>query len=304
VSDLSNPQTLRFNIWAADVTSWVGAFDEGVLPQYQYVNWIKYYRYDNGRFTHEWTDDFDAFDATRWARADWTFAENLADFDPNNVVVRDSTLVLALTREGQVGFSGTVPLDGGGNTGGTGANTGGTGANTGGTGANTGGTGGTASGETGGNTGGTGGTASGGTGGNTGGTGLSGRDTGGNASGGNLGLGGVTGSGGTGGGVGLGSGGAGGPAVGLGGGIGSGGGSVDVGASVGTGGTHTTGGVASAPGVVPSQNETGCSCQLAPRSARTSAALLLFCTGLAWLVRCRGRRRDRFAHTKARSEVA
>ncbi len=120
VNDLTNPQSLRFNIWAANIAEWVGPFDESALPAYQYVNWIGYYRYEGGQFIHEWTDDFDTFDSTRWARADWTFGENLADFDPANVVVQDGTLILALTREGQTGFRGTVPPDTQGNTGGTG----------------------------------------------------------------------------------------------------------------------------------------------------------------------------------------
>jgi len=123
--DLTNPQSLRFNIWAANIAEWVGAFSDSVLPQYQFVNFISYSRYEGGQFIQEWTDNFDSFDGGRWARADWTFAENLADFDPNNVVVRDGTLILALTREGQTGFNGTVPVDGGGNVGGAGGTSGG-----------------------------------------------------------------------------------------------------------------------------------------------------------------------------------
>ncbi len=111
VSDLSSPQSLRFNIWAANIVEWVGEFDTSVLPQYQYVNWISYSRYENGQFVHEWTDDFNSLDMSRWGRANWTFAENLADFDPNNVVVTDGTLVLALTHQGMTGFSGSVPVD-------------------------------------------------------------------------------------------------------------------------------------------------------------------------------------------------
>lgn len=116
VSDLTNPQSLRFNLWAANIESWVGPFDTSALPQYQYVNWIKYYRYEGGQFVHEWTDDFDAFDAARWSRADWTFGENLVDFDPNNVLVQEGTLILALTLEGQTGFNGSVPVDSDGST--------------------------------------------------------------------------------------------------------------------------------------------------------------------------------------------
>jgi endo-1,3-1,4-beta-glycanase ExoK len=113
VQDLTNSQSLRFNIWAANIASWVGEFDAAALPQYQFINWISYSRYENGSFVHEWIDDFDSFDAARWQRADWTFDENLADFDPANVVIQDGTLILALTHEGQVGFNGTVPVDSG-----------------------------------------------------------------------------------------------------------------------------------------------------------------------------------------------
>lgn len=115
VGDLTNPQSLRFNLWAANIESWVGPFDTGALPAYQFVNWIKFYRYDGGQFTLDWTDNFDALDAARWGRADWTFNENLVDFDPNNVIVRDGTLILALTPEGQTGFTGAVPVDSAGN---------------------------------------------------------------------------------------------------------------------------------------------------------------------------------------------
>ena len=113
-SSLINAQSLRFNVWSSDVTSWVGAFDEAALPAYQFVNWIKYYRYDNGQFTLDWTDDFEAFDFDRWAKGNWTFDGNRVDFDPANAVVKDGTLILAITTEAETGFSGTVPKDGDG----------------------------------------------------------------------------------------------------------------------------------------------------------------------------------------------
>jgi endo-1,3-1,4-beta-glycanase ExoK len=112
-SNLVNPATLRFNAWASSATGWAGALDEAALPAYQFVNWIKDYRYDNGQFVLDWTDDFDSFDTSRWLTANWTFDGNLVDFDPANVVVRDGTLILAITKEGATGFSGTVPVDDG-----------------------------------------------------------------------------------------------------------------------------------------------------------------------------------------------
>jgi len=117
VSELTSKQSLRFNLWAADIVEWVGTFDTSVLPVYQFVNWVKYSAYtpgkgDNGTdFTLDWTDDFNTFNTNRWSKANWTFGENMTDFDPNNVLVKDGYLVLALTREGQTGFSGTVPVD-------------------------------------------------------------------------------------------------------------------------------------------------------------------------------------------------
>jgi beta-glucanase (GH16 family) len=112
-SNLTNPETLRFNAWASDSTGWAGALDDTALPAYQFVNWIKYYKYDNGQFVLDWTDDFDSFDTTRWGTGNWTFDGNLVDFDPANAVVQDGTLILALTKEGATGFSGTVPVDDG-----------------------------------------------------------------------------------------------------------------------------------------------------------------------------------------------
>ncbi|WP_433926138.1 family 16 glycosylhydrolase [Sorangium cellulosum] len=111
VGTLRSPQGLRMNLWSSDVVEWVGAFDDSVLPQHQFVNWIKYYRYNNGAFELDWQDNFDSLDGARWGKADWTFDGNRVDFDPQNVTVKDGTLVLSLTREGQTGFTGAVPLD-------------------------------------------------------------------------------------------------------------------------------------------------------------------------------------------------
>ncbi|WP_438013564.1 family 16 glycosylhydrolase [Sorangium sp. So ce315] len=111
VASLKNPQSLRFNLWSSDVVEWVGAFEESALPQHQFINWIKYYRYNNGAFELAWQDDFDSLDTGRWGKADWTFDGNRVDFDPQNVTVKDGMLVLSLTREGQTGFNGAVPRD-------------------------------------------------------------------------------------------------------------------------------------------------------------------------------------------------
>lgn len=114
-SQLLNPHTLRFNAWSSDSTGWAGDLDETALPAYQFVNWIRYYRYENGQFVLDWTEDFDTFDSSRWSKGTWTFTGNRVDFDPANAVVQDGTLILAITKEGATGFSGTVPPDPQGN---------------------------------------------------------------------------------------------------------------------------------------------------------------------------------------------
>jgi len=114
-SQLVSAHTLRFNAWSSESTSWAGDLDESALPAYQYVNWIRYYRYENGQFVLDWTDDFDTFDDTRWAKGSWTFDGNRVDFDPSNAVVQDGTLILAITKQGATGFTGTVPVDPQGN---------------------------------------------------------------------------------------------------------------------------------------------------------------------------------------------
>jgi MYXO-CTERM domain-containing protein len=118
VSSLTNPASFRFNAWSHQETSWVGVLDEAALPAYQFINWIKYYRYENGQFVLDWTDEFDTLESSRWALGNWTFDGNLVDFDTDNVAIKDSTLVLAITKEGATGFTGTVPADDGGQGGG------------------------------------------------------------------------------------------------------------------------------------------------------------------------------------------
>ncbi|MFW5775554.1 MAG: family 16 glycosylhydrolase [Chitinivibrionales bacterium] len=111
------PQSYRFNTWISSVPAWVGAFDPAVLPLYQYLNWIKYYEYTPGQgengsdFSFAWEDNFDSFDTGRWAKGDWTFDQNLVDFSPNNIVVKDGYLILCLTEKNASGHTGETPDD-------------------------------------------------------------------------------------------------------------------------------------------------------------------------------------------------
>ncbi|WP_062058450.1 glycoside hydrolase family 16 protein [Cellvibrio sp. OA-2007] len=113
VTSLTNPQSLRFNLWSHESVAWVGAWDDAVLPVYQFINYIEYKPYNATTKTFEsgWRDDFNSFDSARWGKANWTFDMNRVDFAPENVVVKNGILVLALTKENATGFSGTPPTD-------------------------------------------------------------------------------------------------------------------------------------------------------------------------------------------------
>ncbi len=114
-------QSYRMNLWSSSISDWVGTLDLSKLPILQVVNWMRYSSYtpgtgENGSdFTFSWLDDFDRFDTKRWAGGDWTFETNQAQFDPSNIVTQDGYLVLALTRPGQEGVIGNLPLDPTGN---------------------------------------------------------------------------------------------------------------------------------------------------------------------------------------------
>lgn len=108
---LKNPASLRFNFWASESVGWVGAFDDAILPANMYVNWVEFYTWNGESFDFDWRDDFNTFDTSRWSEAAWTFDGNYADFVPENSNVSDGYLVMSLTKSGEEGFSGVVPLD-------------------------------------------------------------------------------------------------------------------------------------------------------------------------------------------------
>ncbi|MDO5577108.1 MAG: family 16 glycosylhydrolase [Fibrobacter sp.] len=92
------PQSYRFNMWANEETAWVGKFSADILPKFQFVNWMKYYSYSEQtkEFTLEWTDNFDKLDTKRWYKGTHTILE-FTQFDKGNVIVKDGTLILAIT---------------------------------------------------------------------------------------------------------------------------------------------------------------------------------------------------------------
>ena len=118
VQDLGKkPQGLRFNLWSHEDAGWVGAWNDNILPVYQFINWVKVYEYkpgqgDNGSdFKLQWTDDFKTFDTERWSKGDWTFDGNRVDISPSNIYAKDGMVIIALTKKGQESFNGQVPSD-------------------------------------------------------------------------------------------------------------------------------------------------------------------------------------------------
>lgn len=117
VSALTEKQGLRFNLWSSDDPGWVGQFSDNNLPVFQFINWVKAYKYTPGQgpdgsdFTLDWTDNFDSFNASRWAKGNWTFDGNRVDLTAENIYSQDGMLILALTRKGQEKFNGQVPKD-------------------------------------------------------------------------------------------------------------------------------------------------------------------------------------------------
>ncbi|KAA5821845.1 family 16 glycosylhydrolase [Algibacter amylolyticus] len=99
VDHMNRAQGYRFNAWISSSPAWVGAIDEDAMPAYQYVDWLEYYSYNGSTqdFTKQWRDDFNSFDASRWAKAEWTFNGNEVDFVKENAYIEDGNLVLAIT---------------------------------------------------------------------------------------------------------------------------------------------------------------------------------------------------------------
>ncbi|MCQ2061836.1 MAG: family 16 glycosylhydrolase [Fibrobacter sp.] len=116
-TELKGTQGLRFNLWSSESADWVGNFNPNDLPIFQFINWVKVYKYTPGQgengsdFTLDWTDNFDTFDGSRWGKGDWTFDGNRVDLTDKNIYSKDGMLILALTRKGQEMFNGQVPKD-------------------------------------------------------------------------------------------------------------------------------------------------------------------------------------------------
>jgi MYXO-CTERM domain-containing protein len=99
---------IHFNLWPGDAT-FGGNFDPGILPVYQYVDWVQFSSYADGAFTLAWREDFGAATApTGWLAGNWTSSKNLSTHDPLNVNFVNGCAVLSMTADTATGAAGAM----------------------------------------------------------------------------------------------------------------------------------------------------------------------------------------------------
>ena len=117
IATVFRPQKIMMNVWNPLYENWAGIIDPASLPTFSYYDWVSYYSYTPGtgnygtgdNFTHDWTDNFDSYDSTRWDKATHTFGGNGVDFIPENAVFRDGKLILCITNSTNTGFTDVTP---------------------------------------------------------------------------------------------------------------------------------------------------------------------------------------------------
>lgn len=113
VADLNHSAKIMMNIWNPVFDDWVGIWDERILPRFAHYDWVRYASYTPGSgdtgtsndFTHQWQDDFNEFDTTRWEKSDnHTWNGNQSIFIKENAVFEDGHLILCLTDDEHIGY--------------------------------------------------------------------------------------------------------------------------------------------------------------------------------------------------------
>jgi hypothetical protein len=112
IQTLNLPQKIMMNVWNPAYENWAGVFIPDALPAFAYYDWVSYYAYTPGtgtygtgnNFSHDWTDNFDSWDTTRWDKATHTFNGNNCDFIHENAVFEDGKLILCLTNNTNIGY--------------------------------------------------------------------------------------------------------------------------------------------------------------------------------------------------------
>ncbi|MDP6090071.1 MAG: family 16 glycosylhydrolase, partial [Candidatus Marinimicrobia bacterium] len=117
VAGLTDSSKIMMNIWNPIHDEWVGFWDDRVLPRFAYYDWVRYASYTQGSgdtgtnndFTHQWQDDFNEFDTTRWEKMnDHTWPDNQSIFITENAVIDDGRLILCLTDDEHIGYQDQV----------------------------------------------------------------------------------------------------------------------------------------------------------------------------------------------------
>lgn len=94
VSDMMHPQRIHMNLWAAAATSWVGVWDNSILPVQSEYDFVRAYAYTPGSGTSGtgnnysllWTDDFNTVDFSRWEISEFGgFTGNYCSFESTAV---------------------------------------------------------------------------------------------------------------------------------------------------------------------------------------------------------------------------
>lgn len=117
ISTLTHPQKIMMNVWPPIYTSWVGSWNEGVLPAFAFYDWVRYDAYTpgsgttgtGGNFTPAWQDNFDSWDTTRWEKGTHTFPGNNCNFTPTNAVFQNGSMILCLTDSLHPGYADVTP---------------------------------------------------------------------------------------------------------------------------------------------------------------------------------------------------
>ncbi len=119
IKTLTRPQKIMMNIWNPFYENWAGVQNDITLPFFAYYDFVSYYSYTQGsgtygtenNFTHQWTDNFNSWDQTKWDKATHTWSGNNCDFVYDNAVFNNGKLVLCLTDAANLGYTDTkIPV--------------------------------------------------------------------------------------------------------------------------------------------------------------------------------------------------
>jgi hypothetical protein len=117
IQTLQYAQKIMMNIWIPSAPNWAGQWNDAVLPVFAYYDYVSYASYTPGagtvgtgnNFSPQWKDNFNSYDAARWDRATHTWSENQCDFVQENIVFKDSMMILCLTKDNALGYVDNVP---------------------------------------------------------------------------------------------------------------------------------------------------------------------------------------------------